>query len=136
MNGQNIRIRLKAFDHRILDASTREIVATAAKVLDVERYPHATYSAAKFEPDGSGGGMVSGTLTLRGQARPLQLQVNSTGEDRYRVTTSVVQSAYGIKPYTAFFGALKVRDAVDVEADIDLSGIAEPGPSADPQSTP
>ncbi|MGC2009571.1 MAG: 30S ribosomal protein S10, partial [Pseudolabrys sp.] len=26
MNGQNIRIRLKAFDHRILDASTREIV--------------------------------------------------------------------------------------------------------------
>jgi small subunit ribosomal protein S10 len=29
MNGQNIRIRLKAFDHRILDASTREIVSTA-----------------------------------------------------------------------------------------------------------
>jgi hypothetical protein len=26
-----------------------------------------------------------------------------------------VQSAYGIKPYTAFFGALKVRDAVDIE---------------------
>ncbi|MGB8574961.1 MAG: 30S ribosomal protein S10, partial [Pseudolabrys sp.] len=24
MNGQNIRIRLKAYDHRILDASTRE----------------------------------------------------------------------------------------------------------------
>jgi small subunit ribosomal protein S10 len=31
MNGQNIRIRLKAFDHRILDASTREIVATAKR---------------------------------------------------------------------------------------------------------
>jgi hypothetical protein len=29
MNGQNIRIRLKAFDHRVLDASTREIVSTA-----------------------------------------------------------------------------------------------------------
>src|SRR3569832_1148947 len=29
MNGQNIRIRLKAFDHRILDSSTREIVNTA-----------------------------------------------------------------------------------------------------------
>jgi len=26
MNGQNIRIRLKAFDHRILDASTRELI--------------------------------------------------------------------------------------------------------------
>ena len=31
MNGQNIRIRLKAFDHRILDASTKEIVSTARR---------------------------------------------------------------------------------------------------------
>ena len=28
---QNIRIRLKAFDHRVLDASTKEIVATAKR---------------------------------------------------------------------------------------------------------
>ena len=31
MNGQKIRIRLKAFDHRILDTSTREIVSTAKR---------------------------------------------------------------------------------------------------------
>ncbi|MGB0785696.1 MAG: 30S ribosomal protein S10 [Alphaproteobacteria bacterium] len=31
MENQNIRIRLKAFDHRILDASTREIVSTAKR---------------------------------------------------------------------------------------------------------
>ena len=31
MNGQNIRIRLKAFDHRVLDASTLEIVNTAKR---------------------------------------------------------------------------------------------------------
>ncbi|MDC9701730.1 MAG: 30S ribosomal protein S10 [Alphaproteobacteria bacterium] len=31
MDGQNIRIRLKAFDHRILDVSTREIVSTAKR---------------------------------------------------------------------------------------------------------
>ena len=29
MENQNIRIRLKAFDHRILDQSTSEIVNTA-----------------------------------------------------------------------------------------------------------
>ena len=29
MDNQNIRIRLKAFDHRLLDQSTREIVTTA-----------------------------------------------------------------------------------------------------------
>lgn len=31
MQPQNIRIRLKAYDHRILDASTREIVSTAKR---------------------------------------------------------------------------------------------------------
>ncbi len=31
MDTQTIRIRLKAFDHRILDQSTREIVATAKR---------------------------------------------------------------------------------------------------------
>ena len=31
MQGQNIRIRLKAFDHRVLDASTAEIVNTAKR---------------------------------------------------------------------------------------------------------
>ncbi len=31
MESQNIRIRLKAFDHRVLDQSTREIVSTAKR---------------------------------------------------------------------------------------------------------
>jgi len=31
MENQNIRIRLKAFDHRVLDASTGEIVNTAKR---------------------------------------------------------------------------------------------------------
>ena len=31
MDNQNIRIRLKAFDHRLLDQSTREIVSTAKR---------------------------------------------------------------------------------------------------------
>ncbi|MEO1249031.1 MAG: 30S ribosomal protein S10 [Pseudomonadota bacterium] len=31
MDNQNIRIRLKAFDHRVLDQSTSEIVSTARR---------------------------------------------------------------------------------------------------------
>ena len=31
MQSQNIRIRLKAFDHRVLDQSTKEIVGTAKR---------------------------------------------------------------------------------------------------------
>jgi hypothetical protein len=32
----------------------------------------------------------------------------------------VVQSQWGIKPYSAFFGALKLRDDVDIAVDATL----------------
>ena len=39
MDSQNIRIRLKAFDHRILDNSTQEIVNTAKRTGATVRGP-------------------------------------------------------------------------------------------------
>src|SRR6201985_1228396 len=39
MDNQNIRIRLKAFDHRVLDQSTREIVQTAKRTGATVRGP-------------------------------------------------------------------------------------------------
>lgn len=39
MENQSIRIRLRAFDHRILDQSTREIVNTAKRTGAVVRGP-------------------------------------------------------------------------------------------------
>ena len=39
MQGQNIRIRLKAFDYRVLDVSTQEIVNTAKRTGATVRGP-------------------------------------------------------------------------------------------------
>ena len=39
MEGQNIRIRLKAYDHRLLDQSTMEIVSTAKRTGAIVRGP-------------------------------------------------------------------------------------------------
>ena len=39
MDNQNIRIRLKAFDHRVLDQSTAEIVTTARRTGAAVRGP-------------------------------------------------------------------------------------------------
>jgi len=106
------------------DRDKREIQVQARKVLGADRHPEATFGDAKFEPAGNGGGTISGTLSLAGRAQPFRLQVTETGEGKYHATGSVLQSDFGIKPYSGFFGALKVRDRVDVEADVDLS---EPG---------
>jgi polyisoprenoid-binding protein YceI len=103
------------------DRDRREIAVTARKVLASDRYPEAVFAAAGFEPVAGGGGEISGTLTIRGQARPLKVHVTQTGDDRYHAEAQVSQSDYGIKPYTAFLGALRVRDAVDIVVDLDLS---------------
>ena len=103
------------------DRDRREIAVTARKVLASDRHPEAVFAAAGFEPVAGGGGEISGTLTIRGQARPLKVHVTQTGDDRYHAEAQVSQSDYGIKPYTAFLGALRVRDAVDIAADLDLS---------------
>jgi polyisoprenoid-binding protein YceI len=109
------------------DRDRRDIASTARKQLDASRYPEAAYTATGFTPDDAGGGAIDGTLKLHGQSRPLRLQVSRTGERRYRATTTVIQSQFGIKPYSGMFGALKLRDDVDLEITVDLS--SSPGAS-------
>jgi polyisoprenoid-binding protein YceI len=101
----------------------REIAVTAGKTLGTDKYPEATFGDAEFEPGAHGGGVISGTLSLAGRSHPVRLQVTQTEPGRYHATGSVIQSSFGIKPYRGFFGALRVRDTVDVEVDVDLSRV-------------
>jgi polyisoprenoid-binding protein YceI len=103
------------------DRDRRDITASARKQLDAGRYPEASYVATSFAPDDAGGGAIDGTLTLHGRSRPLRLQVSKTGDGQYRATATVVQSQFGIKPYSGMFGALKLRDEVELEITVDLS---------------
>jgi polyisoprenoid-binding protein YceI len=107
----------------LTDRDRREIATTARRLLATDRYPEAVFTAAGFGASGDSGA-IEGNFSLRGETRPLRLQVSQRAGGTYRATGTVVQSAYGIKPYTAFFGALKVRDTVDIEvADIHLEAI-------------
>lgn len=103
----------------LTDKDKREIVATARKVLSADRYPEATFAASSFSPAGDGG-TIDGTLTLAGQSGPLRLEVRQTGPEHYLATATVRQTSFGIKPYSGFLGALRVSDAVEVEADVSI----------------
>lgn len=100
----------------------RDIAHTARKLLDTDRHPEVVFTSTAAVPDDAGGGTVDGILTVLGKDRPFRLDVARLAEGRYRCTGGVVQSEYGIKPYTAFFGALKLADRVEVETEVDLSG--------------
>jgi polyisoprenoid-binding protein YceI len=114
----------------LTDRDKREIGATARKLLASDRNPEAVFAAtaAAFKPDAAGGGVISGTLTLRGTTRPVELTVTQPGPDRYHASGSLLQSAFGIKPYSAFLGTLKVRDEISFEADIDMTAAAAAAP--------
>ena len=81
----------------------------------------ASFTSSRVVRAGSTGGAVEGTFTLNGRSEPVRLQVSEPGPGRYRGTVTVVQSALGIKPYVGFFGALKLKDEVVVEVEVDLS---------------
>ena len=67
----------------------------------------------------SGGLAVRGDLTLVGETRPIAFDLALT-EGRVTGTAVVRQTEWGMKPYSALFGALKVADEVTVEVDARL----------------
>jgi polyisoprenoid-binding protein YceI len=61
---------------------------------------------------------VSGELTVAGARRPASFAVAVGGDGRLRGTLPVRQSDWGITPYRALMGALRVRDTVEVVIDV------------------
>ena len=80
----------------------------------------ASFTSSRVVRAGSTGGAVEGTFTLNGRSEPVRLQVSEPAPGRYRGTATVVQTALGIKPYVGFFGALKLKDEVGVEFEVNL----------------
>jgi hypothetical protein len=62
---------------------------------------------------------VRGDLTLVGETRPIAFDLTLAG-GRVNGTAVVKQTEWGMKPYSALFGALKVADEVRVEVDAAL----------------
>jgi polyisoprenoid-binding protein YceI len=100
------------------DGDRREIKKQISNILGGAT---ASFSSSRIIRSGAAGGAVEGALTLNGKTQPARLQVTEPGPGRYRGTATVTQSAFGIKPYSGFFGALKLRDEVVVEFEVDLS---------------
>jgi hypothetical protein len=79
-----------------------------------------SFRSVSIEPEGDGL-RVTGELTLAGRTQPLTFELAVAGG---RVTGSALvrQTEWGMKPFSALFGALKVADEVRVEVDAALPG--------------
>lgn len=82
---------------------------------------NATYVSTRVAQESTDAVTIDGTLTLNGITRPVRLAAKSTDGRRFDGRATVAQTEFGIKPYTAFLGALKLRDAVEIEVSITLT---------------
>jgi polyisoprenoid-binding protein YceI len=69
-----------------------------------------------------GGGLtVRGQLDLNGRTAPVAFDLALGDDGRVTGSATVKQTDFGMKPYTALFGALKVSDDVTIAIDAKLS---------------
>jgi len=99
------------------DSDRRDIKKTMSGILGDGT---ASFTSSKITRFGASGGAIEGTVTLNGQSQPVRLQVSEPGPGRYRGSATVQQTGFGLKPYTGFFGALKLKDEVTVEFELNL----------------
>jgi polyisoprenoid-binding protein YceI len=101
------------------DADRAEIHKTLKEILHTAQHPTITFRSRQVE--GSAGSFaLDGELTIMGISQPTMVQ-GRMADGRVVGGATVVQSRWGIRPYSAFFGALKLSDEVKVDFDVTLT---------------
>jgi len=85
-------------------------------VLDARRYPEIRFRAAKAIPDGDGFALT-GELTLHGKTRPLALKTRLV-EGKQVAEVTLHQPDFGIKPFSAMLGTLKIKPDLKVRVSL------------------
>ncbi len=91
-------------------------------VLDVRRHPQIAYDWTELHVTGAQV-CVEGRLRLHGAERPMTLRGTITA-GRVRFTVTLDQREFGIKPFSAALGALRVRPELEIEISLPFDAIA------------
>jgi polyisoprenoid-binding protein YceI len=117
------------FDSEMSERDTQSVRDTmlGAGQLDAGTHPTLSFTstACRGDLDGAGELLVDGTLTLHGIDQPVTWVVEYGIDDSNSIVArgslTVAQSDFGITPYEAFFGAVKVADDVDLVFELTAS---------------
>lgn len=89
------------------------------KVLDTRQHPAITFRSRRVEGTAASFS-IDGDLTIAGATQAVTVYGRLT-DGRVQGSAAIVQTRWGIRPYTGFFGALKLSDEVTVEFSADLT---------------
>ena len=96
--------------------------AVAHEILDADRFPNIRFVGHSVVPE-EHGFCIDGTLHLCGRARPMTFHTVADGENQV-ARVDVHQPHFGIKPYRAFLGALRIQPGLLVTMRLPFAGEA------------
>ena len=110
-------------DREVLSVTDqRRVLANLRQdVLDVRRYPEITYSWTELHVSGPQVRM-EGRLRLHGAERPMTLR-GGIEAGRVQFIVTLDQRDFGIKPYSAALGALRVHPELQIEVSLPVAAI-------------
>ena len=88
------------------------------KVLQTGKYPELTFQSTSVS-GAAPNFTAAGNMTIVGTTRPANVALTVDGSD-VTATTSISQKDFGIKPFSAMLGAIKLRDDVEFELQLSL----------------
>jgi polyisoprenoid-binding protein YceI len=88
----------------------------ADEVLETKKHPEVRFASKSVTPEGDGF-RVAGELTLHGQTKAVNVLAKRVG-DRLVAELPLNQPDFGIKPYSAMLGTLKVKPEVVVKVSV------------------
>lgn len=106
-------------------------------VLDVARFPTATFHISAMRPLGRqapgapGMYQLDGKFTLHGVKKDIQIKAKveappeQNGRTKLTGSLTIKQSDYGIKPYSTFGGVVRVSDQLEIFGDLVLDSPAK-----------
>src|SRR3989339_485072 len=94
--------------------------ATFKDVLHPSKYPIINFRSSNIQ-EKDGVYHVKGELTLHGVTRPIEFDAKTTTGKDLKGKVTLAQKDFGIKPYKALLGTLKVKNEVNIAFDLSLS---------------
>ena len=105
-DGSEVQGALTPKDCRYIEASI------VKDVIDIRKYPQIVFTSTKVDAS-QGVRVVEGILTLNGQDRPIKSQVLKR-EGLLITECTLHQPDFGIKPFSAMLGTLKIKPDIKV----------------------
>lgn len=118
-----IELRADAASLRVIEGTggiqelTDEDIAGIHQTIDDEvlRRERIEFRSTRVRAAGDGDRLaVEGELTIVGRSNPVAFELEVADGGELRATAVITQTEWGMKPYSALFGALKVHDEVEV----------------------